>query len=338
MECAGAWDRLSAYLDGDLPEREREGIAQHLRKCARCAEEEKALKETLSLLRNLPAGQAPPELLEGVRLRIGKEQAKTPLWKKLFLPAHIKPPLGAAAVVLVFLLVYGVQKELPSSKAPPPPAAVESGNPETATGMQESRQKAVAPARTPTDGSGREASKKETPRQTAAAMPEEKKPAEDFAPRPEKPAGPAKRELPSVPTTRVSTGGGAIGTAFPGTSQAEEALAPRAFAHPESRLLRPLPHEKEVTIEVAPGDRAGIADRIADATLRLGGMFRREITVVPGGFGIGETPPLREIIRVVLPADRAGVFLAEMGKLGTVPPEETPGPADLPAAPAPDTV
>src|SRR3972149_1120988 len=140
MECARTCDRLSAYLDVDLPEKEREEIAQHLRQCARCAEEERALKETLSLLRNLPAGQAPPELLEGVRLHIAKEQAKTPLWKKLFLPAHIKIPLEAAAVVLVFLLAYGVQKEMPSSKSPLSPASVGSGKTEPATGTRENRQ------------------------------------------------------------------------------------------------------------------------------------------------------------------------------------------------------
>src|SRR4030067_2482762 len=146
MECARTWDRLSAFLDGDLPKKEREGIAQHLRQCARCAEEERALKETSSLLRNLPAGQAPPELLEGVRLRIAKEKSKTPLWKKLFLPAHIKIPLEAAAVVLVFLLAYGGQQEMPSSKAPPPPASVGGGTPETAAGPPEHRQKGGAPA------------------------------------------------------------------------------------------------------------------------------------------------------------------------------------------------
>jgi len=190
-------------------------------------------------------------------MRIGKEQAKTPLWKKLFFPAHIKIPLEAAAVVLVFLLAYGVQKEMPSSKAPPPPASVGSGKAEPATGTRENRQKAGAPARPPAEGSDRETRKKETRRQTAAAMPEEKNPADDFAPRLETSAGPTKTELPSVPATRVSTGGGAIGTAFPGTSQAEEAFGPRVFAHPESRLLRPSPFEKEVTIEVPPGDRAG---------------------------------------------------------------------------------
>jgi hypothetical protein len=338
MDCARTWDRLSAYLEGDLPEKETEGIAQHLRQCARCAEEERALKETLALLRNLPARKAPPELLEGVRRRIGKEPEKTPLWKKLFLPAHIKIPLEAAAVVLVFLLAYGVQKEMPSSKAPPPPISVGSGKTETAAGLWEHRQNTGAPAKPLSGGFGRETRKKETRRQIAAAMPEEKKPADDLAPRLETSAGPARKELLSFPATRVSTGGGAIGTAFPGTSQTEEAPGPRVFAFPESRLLRPSPYEKEVTIEVPPGDRAGLADRIAEAALRLGGMFRREITVGPGGPGAGETPPLREIIRVVLPVDRAGVFLAELGKLGTVPPEETPGPVDLPAGPAPDTV
>src|SRR3970040_773675 len=123
MECARTWGRLAAFIDGGLPEKEREGIAQHLRQCAQCAEEERALKETLSLLRNLPAGQAPPELLQGVRLRIGKEQEKTPLWKKLFLPAHIKIPLEAAAVALVFLLASGVQTEMPSSTPPPLPSS-----------------------------------------------------------------------------------------------------------------------------------------------------------------------------------------------------------------------
>src|SRR3990172_21228 len=194
-------------------------------------------------------------------------------------PAHTKPPRGAAAVALVFLLAYGVQKEMPSSKAPPPPASVGSEQPETATGMRENRQKAGTPVRPPTGGSDRETRKNEMRRQTAAAMPEEKKPADDFAPRPETSAGPAQTGLPSVPATRVSTGGGAIGTAFPGTPQAEEASGPRVLAHPESRLFRPPPYEKEVTIEVAPGDRAGLGGRLARPPLRPGGGGR------PGGKG-----------------------------------------------------
>src|SRR4030066_797412 len=190
MECAKTWDRLSAYLDGDLPEQEREGIAQHLRKCARCAEEERALKETLSLLRNLPPGQAPPELLEGVRRRIGKDQAKTPLWKKLFLPAHIKIPLEAAAVVLVFLLAYGIRKEMPASKVSPAPSvSVERGTPESRTDTRTDRQKAGAPVKRPPAAADRGTGENEAPREISSTMPGKKERAVVFAPRPGKPAG-----------------------------------------------------------------------------------------------------------------------------------------------------
>ena len=74
-------------------------------------------------------------------------------------------------MVLVFLLVYGVQKEMPSSNAPPPSASVGSGQPETVTATRENRQKAGAPVRPPTGGSDRETSRetgiKETRRRRA---------------------------------------------------------------------------------------------------------------------------------------------------------------------------
>jgi hypothetical protein len=90
------------------------------------------LEETLRLLRGLPPVEAPPELLEGVRRRIAQEGSPaTPLWKKLFLPAHIKIPLEAAAAVLLFLLVYGAQKEELQKPLPPPPAARTAAAPET---------------------------------------------------------------------------------------------------------------------------------------------------------------------------------------------------------------
>jgi anti-sigma factor RsiW len=339
MECARAWDLLSAYLDGDLPEREREGIAAHLRHCARCAEEERALKETLSLLKHLPPGAAPPGLLAGIRLRLEKEQAAPPLWKKLFLPAHIKIPLEAAAVVLVFLLAYGIRKEMPASKVSPAPSAfVESGAPESGTDTRTDRQKAGAPVKRPPDAADRETAEKEAPRGISSTMPGKKERADVFAPRPGKPAGQAKAELPSVPATRVSTGGGAIGPASLRDSPAGESTAPRVFAPPLSRLLRPMPSGREVTIEVSSDDRTGLEDRIAILALRLGGTVRREETGAAGGVGAEETFPLREIVRVHIPVDTADAFLEELGKLGTIPPEGMTGKVEFPAGPSPDTV
>ncbi len=193
MECTRIWDLLSSYLDGDLPDRERERMADHIRQCIRCAGEERALRETLSLLRNLPAEGAPPELLRGVQSRIGETET-VPLWKRLFLPAHVKIPIEAAAVVLVFLLVYGIQKELPSTTpVPSPPASAESGKPAAGSGTDAMRPDAV-PARAPGAGPS-----PETERETTA------KPAADA------PAVPAGPNLPAVPEAQVRAGGGATG-------------------------------------------------------------------------------------------------------------------------------
>src|SRR3990172_8547816 len=151
-------------------------------------------------------------------------------------------------------------------------------------------------------------------------MPGKKERAVVFAPRPGKPAGQAKAELPSVPSAGVSTEGGACGPTSLRDSPAGESTAPRVFAPPLSRLLRPMPSGREVTIEVASDDRTGLEDRIAVLALRLGGTVRREETGAAGGVGAEETFPLREIVRVHVPVDTADAFLEELGEFGGIPP------------------
>lgn len=338
MECTRTEDLLSSYLDGDLPDREREGIVEHLRQCPRCAEEERALKETLSLLRNLPAETAPPGLLEGVRRRIGTERAAVPLWKKLFLPAHIKIPLEAAAVALIFLLAYGIQKEMPATKVPPSPiASIESEKPESGTGMRADRQKTDALRKRPADAADREVKAETTPAEPKREAPAEKERATVPGPSPEKPSVKANSELPAGLAARVSTQGGAIEPAFPQKSPARETPAPRGFVSPLSRLQGPLLHGREVTIEVAQNERIGMEDRIAELALRLGGAVRWEGVRTAEG-AAEEMTPFPQIVRVRVPVDSADTFLEELGKLGTIPPEETPGKIDIPAGPSPAAV
>jgi hypothetical protein len=296
MECTRTENLLSAYLDGDLPEREREGFAEHLRRCPACAGEEKALKETLSLLRNLPAEKAPPGLLEGVRRRIGQEKETVPLWKKLFLPAHIKIPLEAAAVALIFLLAYGIQKEMPAMKAPssppakemvvakappPPPAAVEKEKPATGADIQAERRKIDVSPRLPVDVADRKIEAKKAAVEPGEEAPFETEQASTPAPPPVKSPLLAKSEIPVGLASRVSTGGGTIEPAVPRESPAEEAPEPSGVGAQLSRLERPSPYGKEVTVEVDRDDRMGMEDRIAELALRLGGGApgRR------GGFG-----------------------------------------------------
>jgi anti-sigma factor RsiW len=352
MECTRTEDLLSAYLDGDLPEREREGFSEHLRQCPRCAGEEKALKETLSLLRNLPTEKAPPGLLEGVRRRIGQEKETVPLWKKLFLPAHIKIPLEAAAVALIFLLAYGIQKEMPATKpptsppakemaatnAPPSPSAAdESGKPSPGADIQAGRQKADASSRLPADVADRKVEAKKASVEPGEEAPFETEQASTPAPSPVKPPLLSKSEIPAGLASRVSTKGEAIEPATPRESPAKEAPGPRAFGEQLSRLKRPSPYGKEVTIEVARDDRIGMEDRITELALRLGGGVRRGGTFTAGS-GPGETTLLSEILQVSIPADSEDDFLEGLGRMGTIPPEGKPGKTDISAGSSSATI
>jgi hypothetical protein len=380
MECIRAENLLSAYLDGDLPEREREGFSEHLRQCPRCAGEEKALKETLSLLRNLPAEKAPPGLLEGVRRRIGQEKETVPLWKKLFLPAHIKIPLEAAAVVLIFLLAYGIQKEMPATKpspsppaiemaakkappsppanemlatkpppsppanemaakkAPPSPlASVEKGKPSPGVDIPAGRQEAGASPRLPADIADRKVEAKKAAVEPGEEPTFETEQASTPAPSPVEPPLLAKPEIPPGLASRVSTKGGKIEPAAPRESPAKEAPEPDGFGEQLSRLERPSPYRKEVTIEVARNDRTGMEDRITQLALRLGGGVRRGGTFTADR-GTGETTILSEILQVGIPAGSEADFLEGLGRMGTIPPEEMSRITDTPAGSSSGTV
>jgi hypothetical protein len=52
-------ERLSAYVDGELPAAERAALEAHLAGCARCAAELSELRQVAGLLRALPAARVP---------------------------------------------------------------------------------------------------------------------------------------------------------------------------------------------------------------------------------------------------------------------------------------
>lgn len=352
MDCNGTIDLLSAFLDGDLPERDREKFAEHLRQCPRCAGEEKALKETLSLLRNLSVEKAPPGLLEGVRRRIGQEKEPVPLWKKLFLPAHVKIPLEAAAVVLIFLLAYGIQKEMPPSKtppaspkmemaareaSPPPPGGVVSEKRSPAADIPAGRRKADPSPGLPAEVADRIVeAKKATSGRSPGTPSETGKVATPVLPPVKRPVL-AQSEIPAGLASRVSTKGGSIEPAAPREPPAKETPGPREFGKQLARLAKPSPYGKEVTIEVDRNDREGMENRIAELALRLGGMVRRGGTFAAGSEP-GELTILSEVLQVRIPADSEDDFLEELGKMGTIPPEKETEKTDMAADPSPGNV
>ncbi|HZD54967.1 MAG TPA: zf-HC2 domain-containing protein, partial [Candidatus Aquicultoraceae bacterium] len=332
MNCADTRDALSGYLDGDLPDGDRERISQHLRQCSRCAGEERALRETLSLVGTLPALAAPPELLEGVLRRIERE-TPSHLRKRRFSLARVKIPLEVAAAALIVLAVYGIQKEMPSGGPPAVSTAPAESGAREVKAAQATRKPPRAPAgpREPEAGFPARADRSGAGAAPAKPLPEEREgksmtpgagereaasPREgrESVPAPVrgKPSKALRSEIAPGLAARVSTGGGTIGTERSEESAGGEIRAFRVFAEPASRMLRPSALEREVTIAVDRDSMPGIEDRIAQLADRLGGSVRGEWTRVPAGQADGQSP-YPDAVRVRIPLVFADIFLEELG-------------------------
>lgn len=355
MECDRILELLPGRLDGSLEEHQETEVEAHLRDCLRCAAEEEALKETLTLLRNLPPEKAPPELLEGVRKKIVAETQPTEPGtqraepgKRLLASARVRIPLEAAAAVLLLLLVYGIQQRFPAADRPAsPPERVETASP--AKGALEARTAPGKPSpaarnpvgkTTPVERTAGDTGRGVEPAadRTAAVGPGEEGPMEAKERTAETPYA-AKSTLPVVPATRVSTGSETVGSRPRAEERAEPPAPFRPFAAPSSRLLPPLPYGREVILEVAATLRPNLEDRIARMVEGFGGSVLREwyIRVEPTG-EVGGGPFAEGPMRIRLPARSAEAFLSELRKLGTIPPEETPASIERPAEPATDVV
>jgi hypothetical protein len=337
MTCDQVQQRLSDFLDGSLADAEGAAVLSHVGQCPRCAAEADGLRETIALLKSLLPLEAPPELLERISDAVGPSRAgtKPSLWRTLFLPAHVKIPLEAAAAVLLFLLVYGLPAGTPRMKAPspaaPPAATLEASPPasvEIPGGAEPGWETGIADA---ADGGETEAA--ETTRADAAADL-----LEAGAAAPPQPASRAPAHLP--PATLASTDGRPVAPAPRaweprGAFPQEEAAPGRLFAAPPSGLLRPSLHGREVVLEVPPDVREGVEERIALAALRVGGSPAGE----PSREGGRDDPETAfRTVRVLIPAAATEAFLAEIRTIGIVPADESPDVTDLPAAPAADIV
>jgi hypothetical protein len=372
MDCRKARNLLSDFQDGTMDDTAAAGLADHLRGCGECAGADASLLAVRKLLRGLPPDPAPPELLARVLAAVeaegsgarpahaaGGEDAARPFLSRF------RVPLEAAAAVLLFAAVYwyqqipapadrpspGLSTSVPSEavKAPPSPPMMAKAEPVNASpsGPVAAKEETVkAPPSRPiaakeeavkASPSGRVAAKEEAvkapPSRPIAAKAESA--SAPVTAREEVPSFPAPRtwaagSLPSVPVYFANTNSERVGPAEP-EGGGEFRLA-RSFAAPPSRLFRPWPYGRDIVVDVDPESREGAEDRIAEAALRLGGIFERVDRggeAAPGGPGT---------VRVILPEDAATRFLDEMGRLGTIPPVGNPAATGLRAGPWPGTV
>ncbi|HSB71732.1 MAG TPA: zf-HC2 domain-containing protein [Candidatus Methylomirabilis sp.] len=67
MSCRELFERLSEYVDGELPPEICEEIRQHMDGCDPCVAFANTLKKTADLCRRLPSKPMPPEVADNLR-------------------------------------------------------------------------------------------------------------------------------------------------------------------------------------------------------------------------------------------------------------------------------
>lgn len=145
-------EKLSAYIDGEVADSEKEAIERHLRVCDACREAFDTLQHTVRQVKTLEE-QAPPDgLTRQIMDRVRTEAADRgqPFWHRLFFPLHIKLPIEAVA--MVFLVVMGayLYRQMPDDpRLAQMPSAVEqkSETPSMADAEGESRRTGFAEER-----------------------------------------------------------------------------------------------------------------------------------------------------------------------------------------------
>jgi anti-sigma factor RsiW len=101
MSCEKIRKRLSAYLDGELKDREQGMVASHLESCHLCFQECEELRRLNAVLSKLDSVEAPPNLWRRVERRLVSRK-RAGIWQRF---AHRFAYAPAVAGVLIGLLV-----------------------------------------------------------------------------------------------------------------------------------------------------------------------------------------------------------------------------------------
>jgi anti-sigma factor RsiW len=103
MTHVAASQRLSAYLDGELPAGESRAVDGHLRACAICRRDLAELRRLKALLGALPEVEPPVALLADARRAAAEPPAAAPLLE--WLRGAFRRPAAAAVAAFVALLL-----------------------------------------------------------------------------------------------------------------------------------------------------------------------------------------------------------------------------------------
>ena len=141
MKCDEVQAQLSEYLETQLGRVAFRAIESHLALCAHCAETFADLAQCRSLIAALPQVDPPVGFTTRVMAHVREAAVKPPWWQRLLLPAPLRLPISATAIVIISVLsVYLVQRE-PGEKS-----VISSGEAQRLAATQESQAKLEFPS------------------------------------------------------------------------------------------------------------------------------------------------------------------------------------------------
>lgn len=108
MECKAVKELLWDYCDGTLDTQKRMDVEAHLETCPLCAKEAVSLKVYAQEMKTLKDVKAPEDFLNQVHQRIARRSEFEKIVRMFFVPVRVKVPLGAAGILVVFMLVISV--------------------------------------------------------------------------------------------------------------------------------------------------------------------------------------------------------------------------------------
>lgn len=109
MECRDLREKLSAYVDEQLPPDDKKAVRQHLDRCPRCNTHLEELRKGIEYVRELEGVEPPPWFVRKVMSKVLEEAGRNRgILRKLFYPLHIKIPLEAAATVVIVVTAFYV--------------------------------------------------------------------------------------------------------------------------------------------------------------------------------------------------------------------------------------
>lgn len=83
MKCSRIMKKLSAYLDGEMPEQERIAISEHLQQCAECRAELAALSAVRDALNSIEGMEVSPYFMNRLRQRIKEQRESVPFLQRI---------------------------------------------------------------------------------------------------------------------------------------------------------------------------------------------------------------------------------------------------------------